>query len=95
MSAFLFYFDMGDDDGGHNPDLDGLEFDNLEAAYIDAYHSAIDMWAEARHRGRDLSNECFVIKGATGNVLLELPFSEVLGNGKTYSTRVAPKNQAG
>ena len=76
----LFYFDLGDDDGGYDPDRDGLEFDDLEAAYIEAYHSAIDMWAEARHRGTNLGHQCFVIKDMTGTVLLKLPFSQVLGS---------------
>jgi hypothetical protein len=45
----VFYVDYRRDDGGLETDEDGLEFPNIEAAYLDAYHSAIDMWAEARH----------------------------------------------
>jgi hypothetical protein len=39
----LFFFDYIDDDGGLDPDTDGLEFPSIEAAHIEAYHSAIDM----------------------------------------------------
>lgn len=55
------------------------EFPTIEAAYIDAYHAAIDIRAEARQQGRDLSHHRFVIRDATGSVVLELPFAEVLG----------------
>jgi hypothetical protein len=74
----LFYFHFGDDDG--SGDDDGIEFPSIEAAYLDAYHAAIDMWAEARHQGRDPGFDCFIIKDAQGQVVLELPFVEVLGS---------------
>lgn len=77
----LFFFDYWDGDDGRYPDTDGSEFPDIEAAYIDAYHSAIDMWAEARHEGRDLSRHRFEIRDATGNIVMELPFTEVLGTG--------------
>jgi hypothetical protein len=75
----IFYFDYGDDDGGLDPDTDGSEFPNIEAAYINAYHAAIDMWAEARHQGRDVTRHRLQIRDELGRVLLELPFTEVLG----------------
>jgi hypothetical protein len=71
-----FYFEFGDEDGGFDSDPDGIEFPNLEAAYLDAYHSAIDMWAECRHRGKDLRGHQFLIKDSFGRVLVELPLSE-------------------
>lgn len=60
----LFYFDFreGDDDGGLELDQDGIDFPSIEA-----YHAAIDIWAEARHKGRDLSRCWFVIRDAAGN----------------------------
>ena len=76
----LFFFDYGEDDGGGlELDQDGMEFPNIEAAYLDAYHAAIDMWAEARHQGREVGHHRFIISDAQRQVLLELPFAEVLG----------------
>jgi hypothetical protein len=69
----------GDDDGGCDPDECGIEFPTIDAAYINAYHAAIDLWAEGRHKGRDLSHHRFEIRDAAGNIVLELPFTEVLG----------------
>ena len=74
----VFFFDYCDDDDGRDPDIDGIDFPDIEAAYIDAYHSVIDMWAEARHEGRDLSRYRLEIKDATGTLVMELPFTEVL-----------------
>jgi hypothetical protein len=74
----LFYFHFGDDDGSDFDD--GIEFPSIEAAYLGAYHAAIDLWAEARHQGRDLSGERFIIRDAQGQVVLELPLVEVLGS---------------
>ena len=62
---------------------DGIEFSSVEAAYLDAYHAGIDMWAEARRQGRDPGFDRFIIKDAQGQVVLELPFVEVLGSNTT------------
>ena len=60
-----FFFDFCDDEG-RDEDTDGIEFPNIEAAYLDAYHSVIDIWAEARHEGRDVSRHRFEIRDTTG-----------------------------
>ena len=75
----LFYFDFGDDNGSGADD--GIEFPSIEAAYLVAYHAAIDMWAEARHVGRDLSGHQFFIRDENGRVLVELSFAEAVGVG--------------
>jgi hypothetical protein len=77
----VFYVDYRRDDGGLETDEDGVEFPNIEAAYLDAYHSAIDMWAEFRHVGRNLSGHQFLIRDENGRVLVELPFAEAVGAG--------------
>jgi hypothetical protein len=64
--------------GGLEVDQEGIEFPSIEAAYLDAYHAAIDMWADARHKGRDLSRHGFVIRDAAGQPVMELPIAEVL-----------------
>ena len=74
----VFYVDYCRDDGGLETDEDGLEFPNIEAAYLDAYHSAIEIWAESRHAGRDLSGHQFLIRDENGRVLVELPFAEAV-----------------
>jgi Domain of unknown function (DUF6894) len=76
----LFFFDYYDKDE-RDLDTDGIEFPDMEAAYLDAYHSAMDMWAEARHEGRDVSHHRFEIRDATGNIVVVLPFTEVLKGG--------------
>jgi hypothetical protein len=49
---------------------------------VDAFHTAIDMWAEARHQGRNLFIHRFQIKDEGGRILMDLPFAEVLGGAK-------------
>jgi hypothetical protein len=73
-----FFFDYCDDEE-RDEDTDGIEFPNIEAAYLDAYHSVIDIWAEARHEGRDVIRHRIVIRDTTGSIVMELPFGEVLG----------------
>ena len=74
-----FYFDYRHHCGRLETDDEGIDLPDLNAAYLAAYHAAIDMWAEARHEGRDLSRHRFEIRSAQPGVLLELPFAEVLG----------------
>ena len=74
-----FYFDRRHHDVRLETDKVGIDLPDLEAAYLAAYHAAIDMWAEARHEGRDLRRHRFEIRWAERGLVLELPFTEVLG----------------
>jgi hypothetical protein len=76
-----FYFDYRDHDGHSEIDDTGVDLLDLEAAYLEAYHAAIDLWAEARHAGRNLSRDQFLIRDENGRILVELPFAEALGVG--------------
>ena len=73
-----FYFDYRDNQGRLDTDETGIEFPDLETAYLDAYRAAIDMWAESRRRGDNLGSASFTIRDRNG-VLVELPFAEALG----------------
>ena len=66
---------------GGDPDADdvGLDLANFEAAYQEAHHAAIDMWAEARRAGRNPSYHCFEVRNARAQLVLELPFSDAIG----------------
>ena len=73
-----FYFDYRDNQGRLDTDETGIEFPDLETAYLDAYRAAIDMWAESRRCGDNLGSASFTIRDRNG-VLVELPFAEALG----------------
>jgi len=64
-------------------------FPDLDIAYLDAFRAATEMWIEALADGRNPSRQRFEIRDVTGQVLLVLPFSEILESGKG-TRRVAP-----
>jgi len=63
-------------------DEDGLEFPNVETAYLQAFEAAVEMWAEALHERRNPSRDWFKIKDVKGHVVFELPFAEIVESGK-------------
>jgi Domain of unknown function (DUF6894) len=74
-----FFFDYRDERGNIQHDTDGLDLPDADAAYLEAYRAAIDIWAEARHVGRDPGRGMFEIRNLSGCVVVELPFTEALG----------------
>lgn len=60
------------------PDDEGAAFDNLEAAYLEAFHSAQELWPILLEDRRDPRRYVFEITNSAGAVLIELPFSELL-----------------
>lgn len=56
----------------------GTDFPSLEAAYLDAYRAASEMWLQMARQGRDCSDYRFEITNLCGDLLMELPFREVL-----------------
>jgi hypothetical protein len=72
-----YFFSLATDDA-FTPDDEGVEFPNLEAAYLDLYQTALEMSFEFLRERRDPNGFRFEITDASGAMILELPFSEVL-----------------
>lgn len=75
MPLFYFHLLVGKE---RYPDDLGVEFDSVEAAYLDAFRAAQEMWSELLKDGKDPTTHGFEISDADGKVLLTLPFKEVL-----------------
>ena len=73
-----FFFDLRNERGSLEEDDVGVDLPDFETAYIEAHRTAIDIWAEACHDGRDPGHACFEVRDVLGRVVLELPFTEAL-----------------
>jgi len=74
----LFFFHLRGGPEGLDLDQDGLDLPNVEAAYLEAHQTALDMaqdWLRQRQNPRGYA---FEIMNAAGEFLVELPFSEAL-----------------
>lgn len=69
-------------------DEDGLEFPDLDTAYLEAFQAATEMWIEALAEVRNPSRERFEIRDGTGRIVLVLPFSEIIETGRGVRRRV-------
>jgi hypothetical protein len=72
-----FYFHFRDQ-GKLSIDDVGMDYTSLEAAYLDAFAAARDMWHERLVEQHDPRDCAFEITDAAGRVLMTLPFAEVL-----------------
>jgi len=72
-----FYFHLRTPAGWERDDT-GLDFVGLEAAYLDAYRTIPKMAADLVRRKRDPLRYAFEITDEAGQLLIEVPFSEVL-----------------
>jgi hypothetical protein len=70
----------------------GLEFPDVDAAYLEAFRAATDIWGEALRERRNPTLDYFRIRDRTGVVVLELPFTEVL---ESTGGRLASSPKAG
>jgi hypothetical protein len=61
-----------------SPDEIGLEFANLETAYLEAFRAAREMWTELLAERSNPLIRAFEIADEDGQILLTLPFREVL-----------------
>jgi hypothetical protein len=73
----LFFFNYASD-GKTAPDEVGTEFPSLEAAYLDACESALEMAFEKLRARQDPTTDSFEIVDDRQNLLMQVPFSEVL-----------------
>lgn len=83
-----FYFHRRTDQGLRRDDI-GIECPDLDAAYLEAFRAAKDLWDEFLQFGNDPTNHVFEIAEADGRVLLELPACEVLDSAKGQRRRPA------
>jgi hypothetical protein len=74
----LFFFHLRGGAEGLNLDQDGLDLPNVEAAYLEAHQTALDMTQEWLRKRQNPRGYAFEIMSATGEVVVELPFSEAL-----------------
>ena len=75
MPLYYFHFAVG---RKRYPDELGVQFDSVEAAYLDAFRAAEEMWIELIKKGEDPTTGSFEICDTNGDLLLILPFKEVL-----------------
>ena len=59
-------------------DKEGAEVASLEDAYLEAFASAQELWNDLIRKHRDPRQFAFVVTGADGVALTELPFGEIL-----------------
>ncbi|GJE41504.1 DUF6894 family protein [Methylobacterium soli] len=75
MPRFHFHLQTPD---GREQDEDGLKIADLETAYLDACRAIPDMAADMIRRGQQPMRFAFEIADAGGQILMEVPFSEIL-----------------
>ena len=77
----------------YSVDEEGIEFDSLEHAYLNAVSAAREIWHERLKTRQDPRHCAFEITDAAGRVLLELPFLEVLEACRRDSRPVATRTR--
>ncbi len=65
-------------DAGYSIDEEGLNFEDLDAAYLDACRAVLDMSLHMLRSQQDPNRHRFDIADDAGAVLLDIPFSEVM-----------------
>ena len=74
-----YYFNFRNE-RGLMPDPNGIEFENVEEAYLEAFAGAQEIWAEMLKERKDPRICSFEIADAAGILLIELPFAEILND---------------
>jgi hypothetical protein len=78
MVTMRFYLHIRKGEVLECEDNEGAEFPALEDAYLEAFASAQELWNALIRNRRDPRQFAFVITGADGVALTELPFGEIL-----------------
>jgi len=81
-----FYFHLGTAHG-LNPDGIGLELRDAETAYLEAFRTFQDMWADLPRKREDSTRYTFEITDSLGQMIQALPFSEVLDSTRGHTVR--------
>ena len=75
MPRYFFNFREGTK---YSADDEGSDFDSVEAAYLEVFRTAQEMWSELLLQKRDPRDCAFEIVDGAGTSLIVMPFSEVL-----------------
>ena len=76
MPRFFFHLRGGPE--GLDQDENGVDLRDVEAAYLEAHQSALDMAREWLREGRNPRGYMFEVVNGGGAVVFELPFAEAL-----------------
>ena len=76
-----FFFDLRSPIGLDLAEL-GIEFSDVDTAYLDGCRAVIEMSAEMLRERQDPSALVFEVRNAVGALVMELPFREVLRPGE-------------
>jgi hypothetical protein len=57
-----FFFDLRNERGSLKEDDVGVDLPDFETTYIEAHRTAIDIWAEACHDGRDPGHDAMLAR---------------------------------
>lgn len=87
MPVFYFHLRMAE---GVEPDEAGLDFPDLEAAYLDLCDGLPALLGELVRQGRDPAGGSFAIANGAGEVLLEVPLLGELVRGRPRRPSVRP-----
>ena len=82
-----FYFHLRSEKGV-SLDTDGIEFADVHEAYLDAFRAATDLWRELLLAREDPRAHRFEIADAAGEILIVLPFVEVLETARPAKRRL-------
>ena len=66
----------------------------MDAAYLEAFKAATEIWGEALRARRNPHADAFSIRDGTGIVVLELPFAEILESSRGPCLQSPPKRRA-
>ena len=87
----LFFFDYFDGQQLHEAEV-GVELRDADAAYLEAFKAATEIWGEALRERRNPYSDAFRIRDRTGAVVLELPFAEVLESSRGHRLRAPERS---
>ena len=90
----LFYFHLRSPKGLEQ-DETGLEFADLETAYLEAYRTVPELGAEFARQEKNPARYAFEIADAAGLLLMEVPFTEVLDRGRKPVAPSSPRHLQG
>ena len=77
-----------------SPDEIGLDLPDVETAYLEAFKAAQEMWSELLAEGSDPLIRSFEIADERGQILLTLPFREVLERARKPSAPLSKLRQS-
>src|SRR5215468_1013330 len=90
MEMPRFFFNLSSQ-GNVSIDETGTDFSSLEAAYLETCGAILEMAIEKLREREDPGKDMFEITDERGNVLMQVPFSEVLRPQGAAKSNVKPE----